>query len=276
MQEPQLPGAESRFIDATGVNTHYYEAGSGEPLLLIHGGGAGADAFGNWRGCLHGFARHFHVYAVDMIGFGYTDKPAPDQYDYTQQGRVEHIIAVIEALDLPAVHLIGNSMGGMTSMGVAVERPALVRKLVLMGSAGVRSPISDELKAIMDYDYTTAGMLRIARGLTNPGFAIDDDLVAYRHGLSIGPETRAAYTAVMNWIRERRGLYYDDDYMRRVTQQTLIVNGKQDLVVPLSCAYRLLELIDDSTGFILPHCGHWAMIEHPDTFSRITIDFLQT
>ena len=68
--------------------------------------------------------------------------------------------------------LIGNSMGGSTSMGVAIERPDLVNKLVLMGSAGVRAPITDELKSIMNYDYSTDGMVRIVRGLTNPDFQL--------------------------------------------------------------------------------------------------------
>ena len=262
MQARNIPGAKSGYIDIHGVNTHYYEAGAGEALILLHGAGAGADSFGNWRGCLTRFAEHYHVYAVDMIGFGCTDKLDPADYSYTQQARNEHIIAVIETLGLNSVNLIGNSMGGCTSMGVAIERPDLVNKLVLMGSAGVRAPITDELKSIMNYDYTTDGMVRIVRGLTNPKFRFDEELVNYRHGLSIQDDTRQAYNAVMGWIREQGGLYYEEDYIARVTQETLVVNGKLDKVVPLSSAYKLLELINNSWGYIIPGCGHWAMIEN--------------
>ena len=87
MQARDIAGAESRYIDVNGINTHYYEAGAGEALILLHGGGAGADSFGNWRGCLARFAEHYHVYAVDMVGFGCTDKPDPRDYSYTQQAR---------------------------------------------------------------------------------------------------------------------------------------------------------------------------------------------
>ena len=274
MQARDIAGAESRYIDVDGINTHYYEAGAGEALILLHGGGAGADSFGNWRGCLNSFAGHYHVYAVDMVGFGCTDKPDPQDYSYTQQARNEHIIAVIETLGLASVNLIGNSMGGSTSMGVAIERPDLVNKLVLMGSAGVRAPITDELKSIMNYDYTTDGMLRIVRGLTNPDFRFDEELVNYRHGLSIQDDTKRAYNAVMGWIREQGGLYYEEDYISRVTQETLVVNGKMDKVVPLSSAYKLLELIENSWGYILPGCGHWAMIEKPVEFTAATLSFL--
>ena len=274
MQARDIAGAESRYIDVDGINTHYYEAGAGEALILLHGGGAGADSFGNWRGCLARFADHYHVYAVDMVGFGCTDKPDPQDYSYTQQARNEHIIVVIETLGLASVNLIGNSMGGTTSMGVAIERPDLVNKLVLMGSAGVRAPITDELKSIMNYDYTTDGMLRIVRGLTNPDFRFDEELVNYRHGLSIQDDTKQAYNAVMGWIREQGGLYYEEDYIARVTQETLVVNGKLDKVVPLSSAYKLLELIKHSWGYIIPGCGHWAMIEKPVEFTAATLSFL--
>ena len=274
MQARDIAGAESRYIDVDGINTHYYEAGAGEALILLHGGGAGADSFGNWRGCLNSFAEHYHVFAIDMIGFGFTDKPDPQDYSYTQQARNEHIIAVIETLGLPLVSLIGNSMGGSTSMGVAIERPDLVNKLVLMGSAGVRAPITDELKSIMNYDYSTDGMVRIVRGLTNPDFSFDEELVNYRHGLSIRDDTRQAYNAVMGWIRDQGGLYYAEDYITRVSQQTLVVNGKLDKVVPLSSAYKLLELIKHSWGYIIPGCGHWAMIEKPVEFTAASLSFL--
>ena len=274
MQARNIPGSKSGYIDVHGVNTHYYEAGAGEALILLHGGGAGADSFGNWRGCLARFAEHYHVYAVDVIGFGCTDKPDPEHYSYTQQARNQHIIAVIETLGLASVNLIGNSMGGCTSMGVAIERPDLVNKLVLMGSAGVRAPITDELKSIMNYDYTTDGMVRIVRGLTNPEFRFDEELVNYRHGLSIQDDTRQAYNAVMGWIREQGGLYYEEDYIARVTQETLVVNGKLDKVVPLSSAYKLLELINNSWGYIIPGCGHWAMIEKPAQFIAASLSFL--
>ncbi len=275
MKARDLPGAESKYVDVNGVNTHYYEAGSGEALVLLHGGGAGADSFGNWRGCMSTFAERYHVHAIDMIGFGFTDKPDPQNYSYTQQARNEHVIATIEALGLSPVNLIGNSMGGSTSMGVAAERPELVNKLILMGSAGVRAPITDELKSIMNYDYTIEGMVKIIRGLTHPDFEFDNELVDYRHGLSIQEDTKQAYNAIMGWIRGRGGLYYEEEYMSRITHNTLVVNGKSDLVVPLSSAFKLLELIRNSRGYIIPGCGHWAMIEKAEEFADVSLSFLK-
>jgi 2-hydroxy-6-oxo-6-(2'-aminophenyl)hexa-2,4-dienoate hydrolase len=274
MESRNIEGTKNQFIDVNGVSTHYYEAGSGEPLILIHGGGAGADAYGNWRGSIADFVDHFHVFAIDMIGFGFTDKPSPESYDYSQKERVVHISALIKELGLSKVNLIGNSMGGITSMGVAIEHPELINKLVLMGSAGVKAPLSEELMSIMNYDYTPAGMEKIVRGLTNPNFEVNDEIVNYRHELSIQEDTRAAYNAVMGWIRNQGALFYEEEYMAQVSQPTLVVNGKLDKVVHLNCAYKLLELIDNSTGYILPDCGHWAMIEHPQKFAQVANAFL--
>ena len=159
--------------------------------------------------------------------------------------------------------------------GVAAERPELVNKLILMGSAGVRAPITDELKSIMNYDYTIEGMVKIIRGLTHPDFEFDNELVDYRHGLSIQEETKQAYNAIMGWIRGRGGLYYEEEYMSRITHNTLVVNGKSDLVVPLSSAFKLLELIRNSRGYIIPGCGHWAMIEKAEEFADVSLSFLK-
>jgi len=62
--------------------------------------------------------------------------------------------------------------------------------------------------------------------------------------------------------------------MARVSRPALVVNGKLDQVVPLASAYRLLELLERSWGYIIPNCGHWAMIEHPEDFGAATTRFL--
>lgn len=264
-----------KYVEADGIRTAYLEAGEGDPLVLIHGGGAGADSLGNWAATLHDFARHFHVFAVDMVGFGRTEKPDPKAYKYDQDSRDRHMIAVIETLDIGPAHIIGNSMGGLTGMGVAVTRPDLVKGLVLMGSAAIRTPLNDSLKSIMNYDFTRDGMHRIMKALTNDDFVIDENMLDYRHRLTLEPENKAAYEAIQGWIRNRHGLYCDEHHVASVRAPTLVVAGKQDKVVPVTSAYRILELIPQAWGVIFPSCGHWAMLEHPRRFVDLSTDFLQ-
>jgi 2-hydroxy-6-oxo-6-(2'-aminophenyl)hexa-2,4-dienoate hydrolase len=267
---------ESRYVDAGGIKTHYLEAGSGHPLIVIHGGGAGADSLSNWFRCIPSYAKKFRVIAVDMLGFGKTDKPDPERFQYTQDARNKHMAAFIEALGLKGTHLIGNSMGGSTSIGVSVERPELVDRVVLMGSAGLNSKFNPALLPIVNYDFTREGMVKVCKTLANPAFRIDDDMVDYRFESSIAPDTRKGYSATMGWVKQQGGLFYPEDFIRRLKRPTLVVNGKKDLVVPLDNAYRFLELIENSWGYIIPDCGHWAMLEYPQDFISETMRFLET
>jgi len=274
--DTQLADYESRFVDADGIKTHYIESGTGEPLILIHGGGPGADGYGNWHGCLPGFGREFRAIAVDMLGFGRTDKPDPTTFTYSQDARTDHMIAFIEVLNVRPVSLIGNSMGGITSLGVAMKRPELVKKLVLMGPAGIKtSEVSAALAPLMNYDGTVEGMRKVIDVLTYAEFKIDDSMLQYRVNLSNDPATKKALAATMQWVRSQHGLYFEDDLIRQVKTSTLVVGGKNDPIVTPDQIYKFLELLENSRGYVIPHCGHWVMIEHSEEFIQITTRFIK-
>jgi pimeloyl-ACP methyl ester carboxylesterase len=255
--------------------THYLVDGTGDPLILLHGGGAGADGWSNWRDCLPLLAKRRRVFAVDMVGFGRSDKPDPERFDYGQQARNAQIVAFIETMDLRRVSVVGNSMGGATALGVAMRRPDLVANLVLMGSAGAphAGPLSPALAPLIHYDFTVEGMRRIVDVLANPNYRASEEQIRYRHELSVQPDTRAAYRAIMAQVREN-GFGYTREDIQRVRTRTLVVNGKDDVVVPLDHAYTFLELLENSFGYLIPHCRHWAMIEYPELFAQITLEFL--
>jgi 2-hydroxy-6-oxo-6-(2'-aminophenyl)hexa-2,4-dienoate hydrolase len=267
---------QSRFVDAGGLRTHYLEAGEGRPLILVHGGGAGADSYGNWRDCIPILARRCRVIAPDMIGFGKSAKPAPDAYCYDQPGRNRHMAAFLAALGLEGVAIIGNSMGGATAIGVALDRPELVERLVLMGSAGLPIPErpSPELLHNLHYDFTLDGMRRVIGGLTAPGYVPSDEMVRYRHRIVDDEASRAALAAI-NAETRKGTLNYPEDRLRQLRQPVLVVNGKQDGVSILPRAYRFLELFENSWGYIVPHCGHWAMIEATEDFCGAVERFVE-
>lgn len=264
----------SQFVETCGYRTHYIEMGEGKPLLLIHGGGAGADSRGNWEKlAMPLFARSRRVIAIDMVGFGTSDAPSPDEFDYGPESRVDQLIAFIEAMRLGPVEIIGNSMGGRTTLATAIRRPDLVGDFVLMGSAGVDRSMGGALAALTEYDFTYAGMERIVRALTNDNFEPDPAMVQYRLELSQQPEKAKAFGATMKALKARSGLWIEDPEIASCKHRVLVVNGKDDKVVPPEHAYKFLSLLENSTGVILPHCGHWAMIEHPEKFAGIVEAF---
>lgn len=269
------PSLASNFAPTCGYRTHYIEAGAGKPLLLIHGGGAGADARGNWEHlAMPLLAATRRAIAIDMVGFGASDAPDPEDFDYGPDSRVDQLVAFIEALALGPVDIVGNSMGGRTALATAIRRPDLVGDIVLMGSAGVDRSMGGALAALTEYDFTYAGMERIVQALTNDGFVPDPAMVEYRLELSRQPAQAKAFGATMKALKARSGLWIEDHDIASVRHRVLVLNGKNDKVVPPAHAYKFLELIPNSTGLLLPQCGHWAMIEHPKSFANIVNQFL--
>lgn len=262
------------LLDADGIRTHFWETGEGAPLVLIHGGGAGADAYGNWAGCLPLFAPRFRTIAYDMVGFGRSEALEPG-FVYSQEARIRHLRSFLDVMGLERVALIGNSMGGATALGLAMQDPERVSRLILMGSGGLTHDFSPELRTILDYrEPDREGMERIARALTHPTFVVDDELVDYRYQLTLDESVMDAYRATMGWIREAGGLYYDEKEIAAVTVPTLVVSGREDAVVPLDISLRFHQLLENSWLYVIPKCGHWAMIEHPDDFAGAASRFL--
>ncbi|MBV2205696.1 MAG: alpha/beta fold hydrolase [Pseudomonas sp.] len=266
---------QEKTVRTGSFDTFYLEAGSGQPLVLIHGGGPGADSYGNWRGCLPILAEQFHVYAYDMVGFGRSDAPDPQGFEYSMDARARQLIDFIDALGLSGVNVIGNSMGGATVLGAAMQRPDLIGNMVLMGSAGLTRELSPVIGKLMHYDFTLDGMRQIATALAYPGYQVSEDMLKYRYELTLQENTRRGTAATQSWVKSNGGLFYEEECIAAVKTRTLVFHGKNDQVVPLGHAYRFLELLENSHGYILPKCGHWAMMEHPEVFSRVCIEFFR-
>ena len=81
--------------------------------------------------------------------------------------------------------------------------------------------------------------------------------------------------AWVQWVKSQHGLYFEDDLIRQVKTPTLVVGGKDDPIVTPDQIYKLLALLENSRGYVIPHCGHWVMIEYPEEFTRITTGFLK-
>ena len=117
-------------------------------------------------------------------------------------------------------------------------------------------------------------MRRLMRYLAGPRYAIEDELVKYRHQLTLEPGSREALGAI-NQRLAQEGMTYPREAIASVTTPTLVVGGKDDQIAVLARTYGFLELLPNSWGFVLPHVGHWVMIEAPREFAVITTTFLQ-
>jgi 2-hydroxy-6-oxo-6-(2'-aminophenyl)hexa-2,4-dienoate hydrolase len=267
---------QERTIQAGGIRTHYLEAGKGAPLILVHGGGAGADAWGNWKDCLPFFAERFRVLAIDLVGFGKTEKPEPETFEYSEATRIRHLADFIRAAGLERASLVGNSLGGGTSLGVAMAPPELVDHLVLMSSAALMRQVNPALRGMINYVPSRENMRDVLLPLVSDGFQIDGELVEYRYRITQQPGVMKAYRAIMSWIAGRGGLYFDEADIATVRHRTLVVNGRNDRVTPPEIGWRLSQLLEESAFFVMPGVAHWVMIERPRDFAALTTWFLES
>jgi pimeloyl-ACP methyl ester carboxylesterase len=129
-----IQGFEAQFIDVNGIQTRYYDEGSGEPLVLVHGSSFRGTANANtWTSNIAGLSEHYRVIAFDAIGAGMTGNPTDDD-DYNMQGMVKHLLQFVDAMGLDEFHLMGQSTGGAVVFFAAVERPEPIKTLIIVNS----------------------------------------------------------------------------------------------------------------------------------------------
>lgn len=264
-----------REIIAAGYRTNVHDHGEGGfPLMMIHGSGPGVTAWANWRLVIPELAKHRRVVAPDMLGFGYSERPA-DQI-YNRERWVAHAIGVLDALGLEQVDLVGNSFGGGLSLALAIEHPERVRRLVLMGSAGVHFPITKGLDEVWGYQPSLEAMRQLMDVFAFNKGLLTDELAEMRYQASIRPGFQESFAAMFPAPRQRwvDNLASDEADIRALTHETLILHGREDEVIPLSASYRLAELIDRAQLHVFGRCGHWTQIEHANRFARLVNDFL--
>ncbi len=143
--QPEL----GKTVVAAGIETNYHDAGSGRPVVLLHGSGPGVTAWANWRLAIPALAARRRVIAPDLVGFGYTARPPGHRYGLDTW--TAHAVGLLDALGLDRVDLVGNSFGGALALSLAIRHPRRIRRLVLMGAAGVRFPITEGLDAVWGY-----------------------------------------------------------------------------------------------------------------------------
>ncbi len=266
-----------REIEVGGVPTHVHETGDGPTVLLLHGSGPGVSAWANWRLVLPALAGSFHVVAHDQLGFGRTGRPADGSYGRAAWTR--HALALVDALGIERLHVVGNSMGGAIALSMAAERPELVERLVLMGTTGVAFDLPPGLDQVWGYEPGLEEMRRLVRLFAYDDDAVaTDDLVTLRYETSLEPHTRESYEAMFPAPRQRwvDDLALDAATLRSIAQPTLLIHGYEDEVIPFAASsLKALDLLPNAELHAFRNCGHWVQIEQTKRFTRVLADFLE-
>lgn len=264
----------AKSIVAAGLRTNYHDHGKGFPVLMIHGSGPGVSAFANWRLVMPRLAESRRVIAPDMAGFGFTDRPAGAVY--SMDNWVAQAIGLMDALDLPQVDLVGNSFGGALSLALAIRHPQRVRRLVLMGAAGVSFPLTPALDAVWGYTPSFENMRKVMDWFAYDRNLVTDELARLRYEASIRPGFHESYASMFPAPRQRwvDALASAEKDIRALPHETLVIHGREDQVLPVSNSITLANWILRSQLHVFGRCGHWTQIEHAARFARLVGDFL--
>jgi len=260
---PPLP--EMRSATVFGRTIRYYDVGSGAPLLLIHGIGGDAD---DWAFCIAPLSASHRVIALDLIGFGRSDKPV---INYCIEGFVEVLGRFLRTLHIERVTMIGGSLGGWIAAAFALKHPAAVEKLVLVDAAGVwgettRLPIDLHVS-------TRAHMREIFELLFYDKSLATDDLIdlAYQQHLERGDGS-----TIHSVLQDERAVQERlDETIAQLKMPVLLVWGEQDKMIPVATGRRMQQLIAGSTLEVIPECGHLPALEKPTEFVSSVLEFLR-
>jgi len=273
-----IPNPElGRRVRTGAFETNLLDAGrahGGTPVLFIHGSGPGVSAWANWRLVLPVLAEQRRVIAPDMVGFGFTDRPAG--ISYSMDTWVRQALDLLDALDLPRVDLVGNSFGGALALALATRHPERVRRLVLMGSVGVPFEITPGLDAVWGYTPSLDTMRRLLDIFAYSRALVTDELAQLRYQASTRPGFQESFAAMFPAPRQRwvDAMCSPEANIRRLPHETLVIHGREDQVIPLANSLTLANWIPRAQLHVFGHCGHWTQIEHAARFARLVGDFL--
>lgn len=264
------------FRTVNGFATNLHDSGhdpGGGTVLLIHGSGPGVSAWANWRLTIPPLAERYRVIAPDIVGFGYSDHPLDG---YTPRFWLDHVVGVLDSLEIARAHVIGNSFGGSLALGLAIHHPERVDRLVLMGSVGTRFELTPGLDAVWGYQPSVESMRELLAIFAFAPHPQIEELAVMRYEASIRPGVQEAYSRMFPSPRQSSvdALAHGDDELAAIAAPTLIVHGREDQVIPLSSSLALHRLIPDSQLHVFGRCGHWTQIEHSDEFAALVMAFL--
>lgn len=272
---------QDRYIQVGGINTRYWALGEqGSSVILLHGIGASVE---DWLLNVHVLAERHRVYALDMVGFGRSDKPSAP---YTVSYMAQFVKDFMDCLGIDRAHLVGHSMGGGVALQFVIRFPEKVQKLVLAASAGLGK------KLYLPFRVCT--LPRIGERLTRPSRkgtaqliedAVYDPALVTDEWVELGYEMAAlpgAQDAVLSALRSScnlRGMRRDViapvvANLASISAPTLIIWGKQDRILPVIQAYVAEEGIPNSRLHILDRCGHIPQLECAEAFNDLVTEFL--
>lgn len=260
-----------------GFATHLIEQGDGPPVLLLHGSSVAVDAWLTWFRLTPALAPRHRTIAYDQPGFGRSAMP-PRYLDRLERAR--HAAALVDALDLRDLTVVGHSEGGFMATWLALERPHRIARLVVVASGGTAPALGGaadagwQAAAAEAYDYprrctdeeTFVRSEGCLRGRADPGF---ETILRANYRRAEASGNRALFLARTPATEPYTALQEREIFPRLDTLRApaLLIWGGADATVPDARGRALAERMPRAELVVLPGAGHWVMHEAADAFN---------
>ncbi|MGO3211360.1 MAG: alpha/beta fold hydrolase [Brachybacterium sp.] len=266
-------GLEDQWVQtAPGELTHYHELGEGTPVLFLHGSGTGVTAAANWWLNLPELSEVGRCIAIDSIGYGQT--VVADGTPYGIREWVEHAIRVLDALGIEKTWIVGNSLGGWVALQFAIDHPERLLGIVSMGTGGAQ--LTGALKGHSNPTLTEAGIRSTLEMFVVDKSLVTDELVSLRYQSALNDTASDRLAEVVAARdRDRYELPLDLEVLAKLDLPVLLLHGTQDVVIPASRTWELLNVIPNADAHIFSQCGHWSQVERANEFNRVITDYLR-
>ena len=267
-RDAEKPGT---VVDIDGYGVHYVERGSGPAMVLVHGFG-GMTA--NWDQMMPALARDYRVIAMDLKGFGLSERNKGAGYSHTDQ--VSMIKALLDRLTVSRAVFAGHSMGGAVVQRFAATYPEMVESLVLFASAAGNE---NRYSRFMLPRWMIRPLLPIfakftARALLNAGFrdksVLTDEI---RETYMLPTRIKGSMDGFFEITRDRRRDAPIEH--ARITCPVVLVNAAHDRLIPLMLARQIRGHIPQARLVVIENAAHMLIVERPDECVRAMRDFLK-
>lgn len=266
------------------ITVYHKQGKTNEKLVFLHGG-ALDNAMMSWKEVIELMGNQYDIYAIDMLGFGESDKP---NIVYSIPVFVEFLYDMLQQLNIEKTHLVGLSMGGGISIGFSLRFPQMVDKLVLVGAVGFynRMPFHTICRWFVNswlnaksYEWLRKSkkLVRwsIESSLIGDKSRVSDELVTTLYNLLHEPNYNIPWESFQRYELGKKKMTTDlTSHLSELKMPVLIVNGEKDTGVPAKSAIAASKVIKNSELHIMKGCKHWAQKERPKEFVQILETFL--
>jgi 2-hydroxymuconate-semialdehyde hydrolase len=277
MEEASMANVTSTDITVGQVTYRVHSAGDPDQpsLLFLHGSGPGATGLSNWKAVIEEMGDRFYCLAPDMIGFGdstHPEEPPTGMLAFNLL-QADTLWDLLDELQVKKTHLIGNSMGGMISLRMALAQPDRVETMLLMGSGGAPDlPISPGLQHLRTF-YADPSADKLRELLESFVYDMDslagvvDRVVAERMPNVEREDVRRSHAAMFNG--QAKPPFFTDEELAKLDHRTLCVHGRDDQIIPVQASTYLAQHLPNASLHVIPRCGHWTQIEQHSVFVHL-------